>query len=120
MFGDRQSVIDLDAQIPDSALKFGVPKQQLNRAEVASLPVDERSFRPPQRVGAVGRRIETDRTHPALDDAGVLSGRQVRGGTQSAREQIVWGLQATLSEKIADRGSGLGCDLKLHGRPVFF
>ena len=36
-----KGIIDLDTKIPDGALDFGMPEQQLNRTQVTSAPVDQ-------------------------------------------------------------------------------
>lgn len=35
LFGDRQRIIDFDTEIPDGALHLCMPKQKLNRSEIA-------------------------------------------------------------------------------------
>ena len=37
---DLKRVVDLDPEVSDSAFKFGVPEQQLNRPEILGPPVD--------------------------------------------------------------------------------
>ena len=52
LLGDRERVIDLDAKVSDRALHLGVPKEQLNRAEVPGSAVDQSGLGSPQRMGA--------------------------------------------------------------------
>ena len=52
LLGDGESIIDFDAEIPNSALNLGVPEQELNRPKVTSSPVDQRGLGPAQRVRA--------------------------------------------------------------------
>jgi hypothetical protein len=40
LLGDRERVIDVDAEVSDRALHLGVAKEQLNRAEVAGSSVN--------------------------------------------------------------------------------
>jgi len=47
LLGDAQSVIKFDAEVSDRAVHLGVTKQELNGAQIAGLPVDQRCFRPP-------------------------------------------------------------------------
>ena len=49
---DCERVIDLDAKVSDRALHLGVPKEQLNRAEVPGPPVNQSRLGSPQRMGA--------------------------------------------------------------------
>ena len=44
LLGDLQSIVNLDAEIPDGALELGVPEQELNGAEIPGPPVDQRWF----------------------------------------------------------------------------
>ena len=47
LLGDLQRIVDLDPEVSDSAFKFGVPEQQLNRPEILRPPVDQRRFGAP-------------------------------------------------------------------------
>ena len=40
LFGDLQSVVHLDAEVPHSRFKFGMPKQQLHRTQVLCTAID--------------------------------------------------------------------------------
>jgi len=51
----RESVVDFDAKIPNGAFDFGVAEKQLDRPEIAGAFVDQRRFRPTDRVGSIGR-----------------------------------------------------------------
>ena len=48
LLGDRQGVVNLDAEITHCALDLGVTKQQLHRSEVAGPAIDQGSFCPTQ------------------------------------------------------------------------
>jgi hypothetical protein len=48
LLGDREGVIDLDAEVSDRALHLGVPEEQLNRAEVPGSPIDQGRLGSPQ------------------------------------------------------------------------
>jgi hypothetical protein len=52
LLGDGERIINFDAEVPDGALHFGVPKEKLNRAEVPGPPVNQGCLGSPQRVGA--------------------------------------------------------------------
>lgn len=39
---DRQSVLDLDAEVPDGAFQLGMPEQELDCTDVARTAVDQR------------------------------------------------------------------------------
>ena len=44
---DTQRVIEFDAKVSDGAIHFGVAEQELDRPEIAGLPLDQRSLGPP-------------------------------------------------------------------------
>ena len=52
LLGDGESIIDLDAEIPDGALDLRVPQQKLDRPKVPCSPVDQGGLGPAQRVRA--------------------------------------------------------------------
>ena len=54
LFGNLQGVIDLDTEVADGALQFGMPEQQLDGAQILRALVDQRRFGPPHRVRSVG------------------------------------------------------------------
>jgi len=58
--GDLDGVVNLDAEVADGALDFGVSKQQLNSAQVAGPAVDQRGLGSPQRMRPERQRIEAD------------------------------------------------------------
>jgi len=53
LFGYRDSVINLDAEVSHGALDLGVAEEELNGTQVSCAPIDQRGLGPPQRVGAV-------------------------------------------------------------------
>ncbi|SOY70267.1 hypothetical protein CBM2592_B40096 [Cupriavidus taiwanensis] len=61
-----KGVVDLDAKISDSSLDLSVSKQQLYCAQVLGAPVDQRCLRSAQRVCAIRRIIEADRSDPSM------------------------------------------------------
>jgi hypothetical protein len=64
LLGNDERIIDLDAKISDGALHLGVPKEQLNHAEVAGPPVNQDRFGSPQRMGAEQGWVEADPDDP--------------------------------------------------------
>ena len=44
---DAEGVIEFDAKVTNRAVHLCVTEQELNRAQIAGLPVDQRGFRPP-------------------------------------------------------------------------
>jgi hypothetical protein len=78
LLGELQGVVDFDPEVSDRALQVGVPKEALNGPKIAGSPIDQRRFGAPQRMGAIGRRVQTNRPHPSPDDPGILTGRKMR------------------------------------------
>jgi hypothetical protein len=58
LLGYRQSIVDIDAQIPHRALNLRMTEQELNGPEIACATVNQGRLRPPQRVCTVDVRIE--------------------------------------------------------------
>lgn len=52
-FSNLQRVINLDTQLPDNTVDFGVPEQQLDCPEFLRSAVDQGRLGPTQRVRAV-------------------------------------------------------------------
>ena len=52
LLGDRERIVDLDAEVPDRALHLSVAKEKLNRTEVPSPPINQSGLGSPKRVGA--------------------------------------------------------------------
>lgn len=71
--GQTERVLDVDAQVPDRAVELGVTEQDLHRAQVAGLPIDERHLGAPERIRAIGRRLEADLYQPPLQELRVLA-----------------------------------------------
>ena len=61
LLGDAQRVIEFHAKVANRAVHLGVTQQELDRSEVASLSIDQRSFGPAERMRAIPARIEPDR-----------------------------------------------------------
>lgn len=61
-----QSVIDLDTQIPNSALQLRMAEQQLHCSQVLRSAIDQRCFGSTKRMGTVERGVETDCGYPVF------------------------------------------------------
>src|SRR5438477_12902324 len=78
LLGNLESVVDLDAEIPNCAFEFRVPEQQLNGSEISGPPIDHRSFRTSHRMRAVCRCVQTDRVDPRPNNPRILPSRKMR------------------------------------------
>ena len=67
-FRQRQSIIDIYADISDGMLDVGMTEQDLNCPQISGRLLDQRGFCPAQRVRSIVSRIETDRCDPFVDD----------------------------------------------------
>ena len=76
LLGHLKSVVDLDSQIANRALRLGMPEKKLNSPEVLGASVDQGCLCAALRVGAVGSRIKADLLDPSLDDPRVLTRRR--------------------------------------------
>jgi len=56
--GEFQNVFPPDTETSDNAVHLGVSKQELNSAQVASLPVDLRNLCPPHGMGSLRARLQ--------------------------------------------------------------
>jgi len=94
-----------------------VPEQQLRRAQVSGLLVEQCHFSAPQRVRAVLHRVEPAELHPVLDQTLVLTGRQMSARATQRPEQPVEielaGLDYPCLEASLRFRSDLECDLAL-------
>ena len=73
-----QSVVYLNAEVPDRALELGVSKKELDCPQILGAPVDQGRLRAPQGVRPVAGPIQTELSDPGIYDSSVLAGRQVR------------------------------------------
>ena len=117
LFGDLQRVVDLDSEVSDGALEFGVTEQELNRPEIPGPPVDQRRLGASHRMSAVGRLIKPNRARPGMNDPGILPSRKVRRRRHAARKEKLLRLQVGGRDPGSDRVPRLFGDLELH-RPL--
>jgi hypothetical protein len=57
LFGYFKGIIDFYAQVAHGTLELGMPKEQLNGAEVLGPPIDQRCLGSAHSMGAIGGRI---------------------------------------------------------------
>ena len=75
----KQRVFYIHAQIPDSALDFGVAEQDLHGAQVSGLLINNRRFGPPQGMGTIILPSETYACDPLIHQSRILPGADVIG-----------------------------------------
>jgi hypothetical protein len=64
LFRDGKCIVDLNAEIPDGALNFGVAEQELHSTQVTGPAVDQRRLCPPEGMGAEQVRVQSDAGNP--------------------------------------------------------
>src|SRR5260370_19286879 len=69
---------------------------------------------------AVGRTVEPRTLDPGMDDASVLPSREMRLGSETAREQVAPLPEFDLRQPIMNRGPGLLHDFELDRSPCLF
>ena len=74
LFGNCVRIIDFDTKVSNRTFNLRVAKQELDRAEIAGLPIDFRRLRATKRVRAVTARIEANGRHPVASQPRVLPG----------------------------------------------
>ena len=74
---NSQCVVYLDTEVTDGAFEFGVAEKDLDRPKVSGLLVDKRCLGSSHRMRSVGARFKPNAPDPSLNDARVLSGREV-------------------------------------------
>jgi hypothetical protein len=107
----------LDPEVSDGALQFGMAEEKLDGSEIPGPSVDQRRFSTPHRMGAVGRRVHSNRPHPGPDDPGVLPGRKMGRLRNAAWKEVLLRLQMGRRDPGVDRVPCLLGDFKLH-RPL--
>jgi hypothetical protein len=107
LLGNFDRVIDLDAEIADSALNLRMSEQQLDYSRVACSAIDEHGFGSAQRVGAELGWIKPDAADPFMDQSGILPGGHYTHAITAAGGQELTGLSAGQSQIFVDRLSRL-------------
>ncbi len=76
LFSYCKRIVDLDAEVANGTLDLGMPKQELNRAQIASPLVDQCRLGPPKGMRPKQRRVETDANNPFRQQPRLLPRRQ--------------------------------------------
>ena len=90
LFGDRQGVVNFNAEIPNRALDLRVAEQQLDSPQVACLSIDERCLCSAQRMRPEERRIESYHRQPLAEQPRVLASRQMTPAPLPSKQEITW------------------------------
>ena len=72
--GNLKSIVNLNSEVSNGTLEFGMPEQQLHYPKVLGPPVNQGGLRTPHRVRPVRRVIKPNLPNPAMNDPAVLAG----------------------------------------------
>jgi hypothetical protein len=100
-------VVNLNAEIANSAFDLGVAKEQLDGAQIAGAPVDQSCFGSAKRVRTELQRVKTDAGDPPTDQPSVLPGRKSIRAIATSREQNVTALPGRHPQIIVESLAGL-------------
>ena len=87
LLGDAESVVNLDAEVANSAFELPVTKKKLDRSQIAGLAVDLGRFGASHRMRPVGWAVKASLSHPSMDNASILTGREMSLAVDTARKQ---------------------------------
>src|SRR5262249_21331884 len=116
---DAERIVNLDTEVANGAFQLCVSEQQLDRSQIAGLLVDLCRLSAPHRMRPISRRVETGALDPAMEDAGILPGREVRLTMKAAWKEELAASESAFGEPITDCSSGLFGGLELY-RPTSF
>lgn len=91
LFRYCQGVIDLNAEISHCAFDLGMPKQELDRPEIACPSIDQRRFCASQRMRAKQPRVQPDASDPVRYEPRILAGCHIAVRAATAGEQELAG-----------------------------
>jgi len=88
-FRERESILDVNAPVADSAFDLCMAKQDPHGAQVARLLMDDGSLGSAQRVRAVVLRAQPNHGYPLVNEASMLPGADVISVINPARKDEV-------------------------------
>lgn len=100
LFHDRQGIVDLDAEVFDSAFDLGMAKEKLHGPQIASASVDQGRFGSSERMCPEQVRIRPDASYLVGHEPPVLPGCQASTWTTSAHEEELAGFLAGGSDVV--------------------
>lgn len=115
-----KSILDIYAEVPDSALDFRVPEKDLDGTQISGRPVDDRCLRSTQRVRAVVFTPQADTCDPLIDQTRILPSTDVvRMIDAAGKGVVVYGATTPLKPGKQTRTRiGLQFELNRSTRPL--
>ncbi len=95
--GYSKGIIDVDSEVPNGALDFGMAKKQLYRAQIPSAAIDQGCFGAPEGMRSKKAWIEPNGADPLPDEPSLLPDRYRPVGLAAARKQEFAGSSAGLA-----------------------
>lgn len=118
-FSEMQRVFNVDAEVADRALDFGVAKQNLHGAQIAGLLVDDGRLGAAQRMRPVVLWTQADPDYPLIDEARILPGADVIGVIDPAGKHEIVKRPASTFEPGKNAAASRFKELELN-RPAGF
>lgn len=84
--GKREGVLYVNAQIANGALDLRVAEEDLHGAQVACLLINDGRLGSVQRMSAIIRRAQADRSHPLINKPSILPSTDMIGVIEPARK----------------------------------
>ena len=94
----EKRVVNLDAEVAHGALQLCMAEQELTGAQIAGAFIDQRDLRSAETVSSIERWIQSDQTHPGVEETAVLARCDVITMPATAREEPILFARASLSE----------------------
>lgn len=85
--GER--VLNIYPEIAHGILDLAMTEKNLDSAQVASCPVDDRCLRPAKRMGAIFTSDKPNPRHPFVDKSGVLASAEVAITIHTTWEDLI-------------------------------
>ena len=105
MLCDIESVVHLDAEVPDCAFDLRVAEKQLYSSEITCLLVDQGRLGSAERMGAEPRWVKASERQPFFNATCVLPRREMGLTGTASGEQVLIGLSAAPAEVVVDGSS---------------
>lgn len=86
---EHQGILDINAEIANRCFDLGMPKQDLDSAQIARLLINEGCLGPAQRMRAVVLRAQADRHHPLIHEPRILPRAEMPGWIAAARKNKI-------------------------------
>ena len=100
---EPQRVVYFYAKVAHRGFDLGVTEQQLDRSQIACLPMKLRDLCSAKRMRSEAAIVEPDVPNPPVDDAGILPRRNVRAPVCPTSEQVAYVIGSLGSQQAFDR-----------------